>query len=342
MASPRSIEVKVGILILTATALLAVFILAIGGMNFQPTYSLFVDFDNPGGLQTGAPLKIAGVKVGKVTEIQFRGGEAMAAPTGKREPLVRVKVVLEKRHQPSIHDNANFFVTSAGLLGEQYLALEPGSTDRPVLAENAIVRGIDPPRLDLLIAETYELLHTAVGAMREHKDEIGDALGGLSRTLKGTGDFMANNGDRLERIASNVEQMTIDGQDAVRDAKKKYVENPQIDRILDNVDRTTGALAKDAPPLLADAKETLANVKRVSATVGAEDQQAKIKQAIGDLADAAHSTKALAGDAQAIAANVKRGRGTVGALVMDEQLYDDLQELVRDLKHNPWKLFWRE
>lgn len=340
MASPRSIEVKVGILILTATALLAVFILAMGGMNFQPTYSLFVDFDNPGGLQTGAPLKIAGVKVGKVTEIQFRGGEA--AGTGKREPLVRVKVVLEKRYQPAIHDNAAFFVTSAGILGEQYLALEPGSTDRPVLAENAIVRGIDPPRLDLLIAETYELLHTAVGAMRDHKDEIGDALTGLSRTLKGTGDFMDKNGDRLDRIASNVEQMTIDGQDAVREAKKKYVENPQIDRILDNVDRTTGALAKDTPPLLADAKETLANVKRVSATVGAEDQQAKIKQAIGDVADVARSTKALAGDAQAIASNVRRGKGTVGALVMDEQLYDDLQELVRDLKHNPWKFFWKE
>ena len=94
MASPRSIEVKVGILILTATVLLAVFILVMGGINFQPTYSLFVDFDNPGGLQSGAPVKIAGVKVGKITEIQFRGGEAPGA-TGKREPLVRVKVELE-------------------------------------------------------------------------------------------------------------------------------------------------------------------------------------------------------------------------------------------------------
>ena len=33
---------------------------------------------------------------------------------------------------------------------------------------------------------------------------------------------------------------------------------------------------------------------------------------------------------------------TVGALVMDEQLFDDLQELARDLKHNPWKFFWKE
>ena len=39
---------------------------------------------------------------------------------------------------------------------------------------------------------------------------------------------------------------------------------------------------------------------------------------------------------------VKQGRGTAGALVMDEALYDDLQELARDLKHNPWKFLWRE
>jgi len=27
---------------------------------------------------------------------------------------------------------------------------------------------------------------------------------------------------------------------------------------------------------------------------------------------------------------------------MDEEIYDDLQEMIRDLKHNPWKFFWRE
>src|SRR6185312_6479782 len=100
MASPRSIEVKVGILILTAIGLLAAFILVMGGVNFQPTYSIFVDFDNPGGLQSGAPVKIAGVKVGKIKEIAFRGGEMKE---GKREPLVRLRVEMEKRYQPSVH-----------------------------------------------------------------------------------------------------------------------------------------------------------------------------------------------------------------------------------------------
>jgi phospholipid/cholesterol/gamma-HCH transport system substrate-binding protein len=340
MASPRSIEVKVGVLILAATALLAAFILVMGGINFEPKYAMFVDFDNPGGIQAGAPLKIAGVKIGKVSEIQYRGG--VPSPTGTRQTLVRLKVVVEKKYQPGIHDNAIFYVTSSSVLGEQYLAVDPGSSDREVLAENAIVRGIDPPRFDLLVAETYELLHVATQAMHGNKEEIGEALGGLSKTLKGTGDFFEKNGTRLDRITANVEQISIDTQDTVKEAKLKYVENPVIDRILENVDHSTSTLAKDAPSLLADAKDTMSAVKRVSQTVGGESEQAKLKQMISDLAEVAKSTKSLTQDAQTIASNVRRGKGTVGALVADEQLYDDLQELVRDLKHNPWKFFWKE
>src|SRR4029079_12177611 len=160
MSSPRSIEVKVGILILTAVGLLAAFILIMGGINFQPKYTIYVDFDNPGGLQSGAPVKIAGVKVGKVNEIAFRGGE-VDPKSGKREAMVRLTVQIERRYQRSFHETSIFYVTTQGVLGEQFLAIDPGSSDRPVLAEGAVVRGLDPARLDMLLAESYELLHTA-------------------------------------------------------------------------------------------------------------------------------------------------------------------------------------
>ncbi len=340
MASPRSIEVKVGILILTALGLLAAFILIMGGVNFQPTYSIFVDFDNPGGLQNGAPVKIAGVKVGKISEIGFRGG--VDPKTGKREPLVRLKVHIEKRYQDSVHDNSIFYVTNQSVLGEQFLAIEPGSKDRPLLAEGAVVRGLDPPRLDMLIAEMYELLHSTVSGLRENKAELGEAFDGLKKTLKGTGEFMDRNKDRLDRIAENVEKITVDADDTVRGAKTKFIDNPQVDRILASADKVSGDAARDLPPLLADAKHTMANAKRATDAIGDVKQAAKLKQAIDDVAEITGRAKVVTADAETILSHVKRGKGTVGAVVMDEQLYDDLQELVRDLKHNPWKFFWRE
>lgn len=341
MANPRSIEVKVGILILTAVGLLAAFILVMGGINFQPTYPLYVKFDNPGGLQTGAPVKIAGVKVGKIADVEFQGGLPNKV-AGKRDKLVKLELAVEKRYRTAIHDNATFYVTTQGVLGEQFLAIEPGSDDRPVLAEGAEVDGLDPPRLDMLLAEGYELLHSTVAALRENRPQLGEAFDGLRKTLKGTGDFFERNAGRLDAITANVEQITVTTDGAIRGAKEKYVDNPRIERILGNVDSLTGTVSREAPPLIADAKETLANTKRLSATVGGEAEQAKIRQAIDDVSAVAKSARATAADAQSIVSHVKRGKGTVGAVVMDEQLYDDLQELARDLKHNPWKFLWRE
>jgi phospholipid/cholesterol/gamma-HCH transport system substrate-binding protein len=340
MASPRSIEVKVGILILTAIGLLAGFVIIMGGVNFQPTYPIYVEFDNPGGLQAGAPVKIAGVKVGKISEIQFRGAEVSDA--ARRDPLVRMKVTLEKRFQKSVRENSLFYVTTQGVLGEQFLAIEPGSQDRPSLPEGSIVRGIDPPRLDMLLSESYELLHTSVLAIRENRKEFAEAFDGLRKTLKGTGDLMDKNGDKLDRIVTNVETMSAEGAETLKEARSKYVNNPQIDRILASTDSVTGALAKDTPVLLADAKTTMANAKRITTTLGGEEEQAKMKQALNDVVEVTARVKKITADAETIVGQIKRGKGTAGALMMDEQLYDDLQEMVRDVKHNPWKFFWRE
>jgi phospholipid/cholesterol/gamma-HCH transport system substrate-binding protein len=340
MANARSIEVKVGFLILTAVGLLVAFILVMGSINFQPTYSILVDFDNPGGVQSGAPVKIAGVKVGKVDEIQFRGGKIDAQ--GRREPLVRLKLLVEERYQDSIHDNSLFYVTTQGVLGEQFMAIEPGSADRPVLADGAVVRGLDPPRLDMLLAEGYELLHSTVSAMRDNRAEIKDTFDGLRSTLTGTGTFFKNNQERLDRVAMNLEQASVDGGELIRGAREKFVENPQVDRIIDNTDALSSRLARDTPVLLDDGKVAVANARRLSETLGSEQQQAKIGRIVDDTALLVGQARSATTDAQAILAHVKRGRGTVGALVMDEQLFDDLQEMARDLKHNPWKFFWRE
>ena len=283
MANARSIEVKVGVLILTAVGLLAAFLLVMGGINFQPTYKLNVDFDNPGGLQVGAPVKIAGVKVGKIEQIEFRGGKPDEV-TGRRQPLVRIGITIEKRYQDSVFENSLFYVTTQGVLGEQFLAIDPGSSDRPVLPENPTERGPDPPRLDMLLAEGYELLHSTVSAVRDNREQLAQTFDALRLTLRGTGTFFANNQDRLDRIVVNVEQATVEGNDMIRGANEKFVKNEQIDRILRNVDVVSSDAARQAPPLLADARHTMNNVKRLSDTVGSEAQQRKIERIVDDTA----------------------------------------------------------
>jgi phospholipid/cholesterol/gamma-HCH transport system substrate-binding protein len=339
MASARSIEVKVGMLILVALGLLAGLILVMGGINFEPTFRVVVGFDNPGGLQSDAPVKIAGVKVGKVEEITFN-----TDPPDQRvvDTLVYVHVSIEEQYRETLRDNAVFYITTQGVLGEQFLAIDPGSNDRPVITAGAVVRGLDPPRLDRLIAESYDLLHTTVSALRENRPQLARLFEGLTKTLEGTGTFFEQNQDRLDRVAANVEKMSEEGVATIEGARDQYVNNPRIDRIFKNLEILSAASARDVPILLTDAKKTVTGVNKVVGVVGDDAQLAKIRGVLDDLAASSKDVRLAAGDARAIAAHVRRGRGSVGALVMDEQLFDDLQELARDLKHNPWKFFWKE
>ncbi len=340
MAQERSIEVKVGALILVSLVILGGFILVMGGLSFEKTYTVYVDFDNPGGLQSGAAVRIAGVKVGSVKELEFQGGKV--DPRTGRRVLVRAKVAIEQRVKDAIHDDADFYVTTQGVLGEQFMAIEPGSIERPVLQEGAIVKGIDPPRLDLFLAKAYELLDTTVNGIKNNREVLSSIATNTASLLKGLNTVVTDNKDRIDRIVINVEEMTSEAKQLTHDARVNYVDSPKMLRTVDNIDKLTTQIQADSGPMLKDAREALANLNRVSATVGDPQEQAKIRKALQDVAQLAERANATVADTQAIVAHIKGGKGTVGALVMDEEIYDDMQEMVRDLKHNPWKFLWRE
>src|SRR6478672_5621223 len=340
MAQEKSIEVKVGVLILVSLGILAAFVLIMGGLSFEKTYTLYVDFDNPGGLQTGAPVRVAGVKVGKVAELAFMGGKV--DPKTNRRTLVRAKLNIEARVKESIHDDADFYVTTQGVLGEQFLAIDPGSPQKGVLAEGSIVKGIDPPRLDLFLAKAYELLDTTMNGIRNNRELISDIATNTAGLLKGLNTTLADNRERINRTMANLESLSAEANTLTAHARTQYVDNPKITRTIDNIDRLSTDIQKDSGPLLKDARESLANLNRASKVVGGEEENAKLKKTIEDVAQLAARANATAADAQAIVQHIKKGNGTVGALVMDEAIYDDVQEMVRDLKHNPWKFLWRE
>jgi phospholipid/cholesterol/gamma-HCH transport system substrate-binding protein len=340
MAQEKSIEVKVGVLILVSLGILAAFVLIMGGLSFEKTYTVYVDFDNPGGLQSGAPVRVAGVKVGKVAELAFMGGKV--DPKTNRRTLVRAKLNIEARVKDSIHDDADFYVTTQGVLGEQFLAIDPGSPQKGILPEGTIVKGIDPPRLDLFLAKAYELLDTTMNGIRNNRELISDIATNTAGLLKGLNTTLTDNRERINRTMANLESLTAEANTLTVHARTQYVDNPKIVRTIDNIDRLSTDIQKDSGPLLKDARESLANLNRASKVVGGEEEQVKLKKTIEDVAQLAARANATAADAQSIVQHIKKGNGTVGALVMDEAIYDDVQEMVRDLKHNPWKFLWRE
>ena len=115
----RGIEIKVGILVLVALGIMTAFIIVMGNFSLAEGFAFYVDFDFSGNLQKGAPVKVAGIKVGKIQAVQYMGGKV--DPTTKKRVYVRVTAWVEQRVQGTIYEDAEFFVNTQGVLGEQYL-----------------------------------------------------------------------------------------------------------------------------------------------------------------------------------------------------------------------------
>jgi phospholipid/cholesterol/gamma-HCH transport system substrate-binding protein len=284
---------------------------------------------------------MSGARIGRITAIEFRGGEK-DAKTGQPVLPIRVVASIEEQYQKAIHDDAVFFVTSQGMLGEMFLAVDPGSSGHPQILDGAVVRGVSPPRLDQVFSEGFELLHLAYLGVTQNKEKISETFDGLHSTLQGTGHFFDQNGEKLDRIVDRLDAISIQAEETLAAARQQYVDGPRVNHIMQNVENTTTSLNEDLTPLLKDTRVLVADARRLTQALASDEQVAAYKSMTNDATATMKTVRQAAGRADQIMAHVQEGKGTAGAIVMDEALYDDLQELVRDLKHNPWKFFWRQ
>jgi len=120
MSKQRSLEVIVGVFM--AAGLVALFFLAMRVSNLSAAgdgsgYVLTARFANIGSLKRRAPVTMAGVRVGRVEDVTFDKGTYEAVVTMRIEPSV-----------DNIPDDTFANIFTAGLLGEQYVGLEPGGS----------------------------------------------------------------------------------------------------------------------------------------------------------------------------------------------------------------------
>jgi phospholipid/cholesterol/gamma-HCH transport system substrate-binding protein len=334
-----SLEAKVGLLILAAAVLLGGFLFVLGGVSFKDDYTIYVDFDNPGSVQPGAAVRVGGVKVGTVEEVTYLG-RRLDPRTGRRA-LVRMRTAINRDVQDTIHDDALFYVTSQGVLGEQFIAVEPGTYNRRALRDGAIVQGVDPPRLDLALSLGYELLETIVEGVRNNREELGSLVDDLVAMVHGMRMLFGENQGDFDNIVDNIRTLTSEGVETLRSARQAYVDGERPRRMMQNLDRTVALLDREAPNLVRDVGGAARGANEVIGAFGPE-QREQLQRTIATADRIAQRADETMGEAQEIVHHVRTGQGTVGALLMDEEIYDDLQELIRDLKHNPWKFFWRE
>ncbi|APZ42456.1 outer membrane lipid asymmetry maintenance protein MlaD [Acidihalobacter ferrooxydans] len=138
MKSSRAVEIMVGLFVAASVAALLVLALKVSNINSFTSdngYSVYAYFNDIGGLKVGAPVTAAGVTVGRVTGIGYDSKNFEARVTMEIKPQF---------HDFPVDSSANIY--TAGLLGEQYISISPGSSmknlkngDRIQYTQSAIV-----------------------------------------------------------------------------------------------------------------------------------------------------------------------------------------------------------
>ncbi|MEN8107215.1 MAG: outer membrane lipid asymmetry maintenance protein MlaD [Pseudomonadota bacterium] len=131
MGNSRVIEIAVGFFIVAGMAalfLLAMQVSNLSNMGTGETYVITASFENIGALKVRSPVTVSGVRVGRVDTIDY-DNEAFEAVVSLR---------IESAYN-SFPEDTSASIFTAGLLGEQYIALEPGGSEANLVAGDRIL-----------------------------------------------------------------------------------------------------------------------------------------------------------------------------------------------------------
>ena len=111
-------DLTVGVFVLAGLVSLGVLAFHLGGLSYKGPggFQLTATFDEVGGLTERAPVSIAGVNVGQVVRIDL-------------DEVLRARVTVDLDPDLELPVDTRAEIRTAGILGDQFVALEPGAED---------------------------------------------------------------------------------------------------------------------------------------------------------------------------------------------------------------------
>ncbi len=121
-----NLELAVGGFVLLGLVCLAYLAIHLGKMEvWGGGYRVVANFDNVSGLGQGAPVEVAGVQVGRVEAIRLTPGD-------------RAVVTLRLKPGLQLHDDAIASVRTKGIIGDKFIQLSPGNSEKLISAGGTI------------------------------------------------------------------------------------------------------------------------------------------------------------------------------------------------------------
>lgn len=248
-------EIKVGLFVLMGLILLAYMSIKVTkyGVKIKRGYEISAIFDSVSGLVKDAPVKIAGVEVGRVKDISLRDGQA------KVDMIVRPTVRLKK--------DSSVLIRTKGILGDKFVEIIPGTRLEEIKPGEVITETIGPSELDQLLTKLLPVIDDLKSVTHTLSDVIGTEEG--RESLKELRDNFREAGASIKSIARQMEEgkgtigKLIKDETLYDTAKATLTDLRKLVKDIEAGKGTVGKLVND-DTLYIEAKDAIANIRKIS------------------------------------------------------------------------------
>lgn len=340
----RRIIVRAGLFIAfgIALALLVVFVIGKERNLFDEENTYTGAFENVDGLQFDSPVRLGGVTVGRVTSIKF------GSDLGDKRIIVTMEVV--KKYEERIRKDSVARITNRGVLGDKAVDISIGSPDQAVMKDKAELVTGSSGDISSILKATGEIIDNTVNITRDLKTGVASytnpqMVGDVAEVLKSAKNIMHE-----VEAGKGVLHMLVYDKGVTNDVKAVLTQVSASAVKLDSaINRVDGLLA---------------DVKQGDGTLHALIYDKQVASSISDLGKAADEVSTLINDAKtrkdgvvyqlvygdsrvlltdlgqaaadikSMTAKINKGEGSLGAIINDPTVYEDLKEILGNVKRN--------
>lgn len=343
-ASERSNAMRVGVFLTVGMLVGALAIFAIGEKSglFERKVVVYANFEDISGLVSGAPVRLAGLDVGTVSDIEL--------PEKLEEREARVALSIKARYMNRVRKDSRAFIDSKGLLGDKIVNITLGTAATPELKDGDTIATRTSLSMESLANKVEDALASVTRVSQTADEAIGELAVGQVRT--DIGRAVATTADILEQVKSGdglVHRLLYDPRYAERVAQAidetaatmARVGNAaqRLDRAVAAVESGPGTLheliyGQDGVEAMHELRAAASELSTMMREVREGDGLAHAlvydsqgQQIVDDLHAVTQRIDRLTGD-------IEKGRGTLGGLVVDPSVYEDMKTLLGNVERN--------
>ncbi len=191
-------EAKTGLIVLMSAVLLTLLILKVTNFSLlQKGWTVKSRFHFTAGVKKHAPVRLSGVDVGEVKDLQMIYGDDTT-----------IEMTLKIQDGVKMRKDSTAYVTTLGMMGEKYIEIKAGTAKAEWAADGDLIQGSDPMRLE----DLFEMATKIGGSIDKMAKDISNLANNVDRTVE-------ENRVKIDNIFGNFEETSANFRDFSQDIK---------------------------------------------------------------------------------------------------------------------------